>query len=329
MQLCNLSHTDHPACAVDECVQTDGRMLRACGYTRTHVHATGPRGTHSGALEYHHRHHHHHHLSGAGGSREVLRQYGDRGNVLSRALLAGFAHPGKGAEWVLALPARWDAGTSHPWLLPSSRTSLRAPSLQCRGGRAHPSPYSTRCRRREERCCQPIRPGRAPLAAARFHLKAVGPCRFGGGCGRRAGQPAPSGGCHAKSPQVPTCIFLIYFVEEGQDQGRGLLWRLSTRRVSRRHVSGCAASPLLHQCTIPHPTPHLLRPASHIPHPISHVLHPASHTPSPKSCIPHPATHTPYPVPCIPHPTWELAEVGALPGGTGCWENWRSPGLLE
>lgn len=50
MQLCNLSHTDHPACVVDEHMQTDRRMLRACRHTQTHVHAAGPPGTYCGAL---------------------------------------------------------------------------------------------------------------------------------------------------------------------------------------------------------------------------------------------------------------------------------------
>lgn len=49
MQVCNLSHTNHPACVVDECVQTEGRMLRACGYTRTRMHTAGLQSTHRGA----------------------------------------------------------------------------------------------------------------------------------------------------------------------------------------------------------------------------------------------------------------------------------------
>lgn len=71
MQLCNLSHIEHPARVADERVQTDGTTLRARGYGRSPVRAAGPRGAHCGTSEYHHRHHHHHHrrcLFGAGGA---------------------------------------------------------------------------------------------------------------------------------------------------------------------------------------------------------------------------------------------------------------------
>lgn len=45
MQFCNLSRTYHPACIVDECVQADRRMLKACGYTWVCMYAAGPQAT--------------------------------------------------------------------------------------------------------------------------------------------------------------------------------------------------------------------------------------------------------------------------------------------
>lgn len=70
MQVCNLSHTNHPACVVDVCAnrREDAEGVRIHADLHAHSRAAeNPPWCHE-----HHHHHHHHHPAGAGGSQMLL-----------------------------------------------------------------------------------------------------------------------------------------------------------------------------------------------------------------------------------------------------------------
>lgn len=202
MHLCDLSHTNPLRVLWWVCARAEG----AEGVW-IHVNSRAHSGATGNLLWYpecHHCHCPHHHLFGAGGSQmlwEVLQQHSDRSSVFSYVPVSWLCPPKQSSA----------AGTGFPPLLgcrpcgskasPKSSLLHPAPSVQHWRGRACPSPYSSCCCCcREKRCCQSLRPGRAPLASLQLHLKAVGPRGFGGVCGGMAEQQAPSGGWHAKSP---------------------------------------------------------------------------------------------------------------------------------
>lgn len=81
-------------------------------------------------------------------------------------------------------------GVQALWEQATPRTYLAASSSLCAAlsRKSLSSPYSTCCCCcREKRCCQSFWPGSVPLASLQLHLKAVGPCGFGGICGGMAG----------------------------------------------------------------------------------------------------------------------------------------------
>lgn len=121
MHLCDLSHTDPPAC-VAMSVCKGGRMPRACGYTRTRELTAGPRGACCGSLSAttvallaH--------LSGAGGSQVLLHQHSDRSSVFSRVPVSCLCSSEQGSAA--------GAGFSLTGVEATPRTHLAASSSLC------------------------------------------------------------------------------------------------------------------------------------------------------------------------------------------------------
>lgn len=300
MHLCDLSHTDPPACVVMS-VCKGGRMLRACGYTRAREHTAGPRGACCGSLSAttvallaH--------VSGAGGSQvlqEVLHQHSDRSSVFSCVPVSGcWLFPHRGAD--------------HPQNPPRC---IQLPL--CSTGEADPVlPLTQHAATDVEKEMLPIPPTwQRSLGISAAPSESSGAVWFWGVNGGMAGQTSTFWWVTCKKPLVPTRFCPIYFAEREPRPGLkvGAAFKLVDLAV---HTAGLVGNTFWSVLLCPSPGCTARERTSCIPCPVPHT--------------PYPATHIPHPVasyvlrftlaPSIRHPTWDPVEkgLGPLPLSTGC-----------